>query len=297
MLLGRVESTERFLRVALFQGMVKTSAARLHLRQQQKLQQQQQRQAGGGAGGNIQLFEQEEQESADGQGMPASAGLQAGVGRDPSLFATAYRKQRFYIFSQREPIDESSAMSDQHRDVFNEKPTKQDVEAHQELLAVQLPREATIHTSMGDIVCKLHPDLCPKAVENFCGLAQKGYYNDMIFHRVIKGFMIQTGDPKGDGTGGMSVWGTEFRDEFHSSLKHNTGFKLSMANAGPNSNGSQFFVTVAPAAWLDGKHTLFGEVVRGKEVALRISQASTDKNDKPFEPVKMLSVEVNKASA
>ncbi|KAI8807347.1 cyclophilin-like domain-containing protein, partial [Cladochytrium replicatum] len=102
------------------------------------------------------------------------------------------------------------------------------------------------------------PNTHPKAVENFVGLAKKGNYDHVKFHRVIKGCMIQTGDPLGDGTGGESLWGHDFEDEFNKAIKHDRSFTVSMANAGPNTNASQFFITVAPTPWLDNKHTIFG---------------------------------------
>lgn len=111
---------------------------------------------------------------------------------------------------------------------------------------VQLANQATIHTSMGDIVMQLYPTECPKTVENFVTHARNGYYNGHIFHRVIHGFMIQTGDPLGTGTGGQSIWGGTFADEFHPKLRHDKPYTVSMANAGPNTNGSQFFITVVP---------------------------------------------------
>ena len=105
---------------------------------------------------------------------------------------------------------------------------------------------AVIHTTYGDIHIRLFPDAAPKAVENFVTHAKRGYYNSTIFHRVIRKFMIQCGDPLGDGTGGESIWGREFEDEF-SSLKHDKPYTVSMANAGPNTNGSQFFITTEKA--------------------------------------------------
>jgi peptidylprolyl isomerase domain and WD repeat-containing protein 1 len=101
-------------------------------------------------------------------------------------------------------------------------------------------------------------------MENFLGHCQSGYYDNVLFHRVIAGFMIQTGDPLGDGTGGESIWGNEFDDEILSQLRHDRPFTVSMANAGPNTNGSQFFITTVATPWLDGKHTVFGRVVKGK---------------------------------
>jgi len=153
-----------------------------------------------------------------------------------------------------------------------------------------LPREATINTSYGEIRLKLFPDECPKTVENFATHAANGFYDGVIFHRVIKGFMIQTGCPLGDGTGGTSIWGHEFEDEFHRSLRHDRPFTLSMANAGPGTNGSQFFITTAPATWLDNKHTVFGRVEKGMDVVQGIEKVKTDKDDRPLMPIKILSI-------
>lgn len=119
-----------------------------------------------------------------------------------------------------------------------------------------LGREAVLRTNHGDITFKLFGAECPKTVENFCTHARNGYYDGTVFHRVIKGFMVQCGDPLGDGTGGESIWGGEFEDEFSRSLRHDRAFTVSMANAGPNTNGSQFFITTVPTPWLDNKHTV-----------------------------------------
>ena len=113
--------------------------------------------------------------------------------------------------------------------------------------AQRIYETAIIHTTVGDIHLQLFAKECSKTVENFCVHSKNGYYNNHIFHRAIKGFMIQTGDPLGTGTGGESIWGGEFADEFHPSLRHDRPYTLSMANAGANSNGSQFFLTVVPA--------------------------------------------------
>ncbi|KAK1287378.1 hypothetical protein QJS10_CPB19g00343 [Acorus calamus] len=126
-------------------------------------------------------------------------------------------------------------------------------------------------------------------------LFRNGYYDNLIFHRVIRGFMIQTGDPLGDGTGGQSIWGREFEDEFHKSLRHDRPFTLSMANAGPNTNGSQFFITTVATPWLDNKHTVFGRVVKGMDVVQAIEKVKTDKADKPYQDVKILNVTVPKS--
>ncbi|CAG05275.1 unnamed protein product [Tetraodon nigroviridis] len=161
---------------------------------------------------------------------------------DPTVFCTAFKKNRFYMFTKREPEDTKSADSD--RDIFNEKPSKEEVMAATQAEGPKrVSDSAIIHTTMGDIHIKLFPVECPKTVENFCVHSRNGYYNNHIFHRVIKGFMIQTGDPTGTGMGGESIWGGEFEDEFHPTLRHDRPYTLSMANAGPASNGSQFFIT------------------------------------------------------
>jgi cyclophilin family peptidyl-prolyl cis-trans isomerase len=148
--------------------------------------------------------------------------------------------------------------------------------------------KATLHTSEGAIELELYPDAAPKTVENFEKLSRDGFYESVIFHRVIPDFMIQGGDPTGTGTGGP---GYEFEDEFN---EHRvTRGALAMANAGPNTNGSQFFIVTAEAAsWLDGKHTVFGRVTSGMDVVDRISQAERDPNDRPREPVTIERVEL-----
>jgi peptidylprolyl isomerase domain and WD repeat-containing protein 1 len=213
-----------------------------------------------------------------------------GVKSDPSLFCTAFKKNRFYIFSTREAEDTKSV--DSERDVFNEKPSKEDIIAATEAAGSQRIYDTCIlHTSLGDIHCKLFAKECPKTVENFCVHSKNGYYNGHIFHRVIKGFMAQTGDPTGTGTGGESIWGGEFEDEFHPSLRHDRPYTLSMANAGPNTNGSQFFVTVIPTPWLDNKHTVFGRVTKGMEVCQTLSNVkSNPKTDKPYDVFCIVSI-------
>ena len=128
---------------------------------------------------------------------------------------------------------------------------------------------ATIVTNRGDIRLKLHADKAPGTVANFEKLAGEGFYNGLKFHRVLPDFMIQTGCPKGTGTGGP---GYTFKDEFHKDLKHSGPGVLSMANAGPNSNGSQFFITHVATPWLDGKHSVFGLVIEGQKVVDAIKQ-------------------------
>lgn len=144
-----------------------------------------------------------------------------------------------------------------------------------------------LKTTMGDIVVELYSKDCPKTVENFVTHSKQGYYNGVIFHRVIKQFMIQGGDPGGDGTGGVSIWGGSFQDEIRPHLKHQP-FTLSMANAGRDTNGSQFFITTVATPHLDGHHTVFGTVIRGKEVVQAIENVETDSRDKPITPVKIL---------
>ena len=153
---------------------------------------------------------------------------------------------------------------------------------------------ANIKTSMGDIRIELFPDEAPKTVENFVELAKKGYYNGVIFHRVIENFMIQGGDPTGTGRGGESVWGGKFKDEFSPKLTFDKAGLLAMANAGPGTNGSQFFITLAPTTWLNNHHTIFGKVVNGIDVVNAIGKTKT-KNDRPAIDVVMNKVVIENA--
>ena len=154
---------------------------------------------------------------------------------------------------------------------------------------------AVIKTNMGTIEVELFPDKAPKTVENFVGLAEKGYYKGVIFHRVIDKFMIQGGDPTGTGRGGESLWGKPFEDEIVSSLTFDKPGMLAMANAGPNTNGSQFFITVAPTTWLNGHHTIFGQVIDGMDVVYAISKVATSKpGDKPLKDVVIESIKIEK---
>lgn len=154
---------------------------------------------------------------------------------------------------------------------------------------------AIIKTNMGTIELALLPKYAPKAVENFVGLAEKGYYNGLIFHRVIAGFMIQGGDPTGTGRGGESIWGGRFNDEISPDLIFDKPGILAMANAGPNTNGSQFFITVAPTPWLNGHYTIFGNVIKGMDVVYAISKVQTNPaNDKPLQNVVMEQVTIEK---
>lgn len=143
-------------------------------------------------------------------------------------------------------------------------------------------RLAVFETSMGTFTVELFEDKAPVTTRNFIELTEKGYYNGLIFHRVIDGFMIQGGDPEGNGTGGP---GYTIKDEFHPNLKHDLAGVLSMANAGPNTGGSQFFITLDKTAWLDGKHAVFGKVINGMDVVKAIGKVKTGANNKPVEPV------------
>ena len=145
-----------------------------------------------------------------------------------------------------------------------------------------------LETNRGNIEVKLFDEQTPKTVENFKGLVEKGYYNGVIFHRVIKKFMIQGGDPTGTGRGGASLWGGKFKDEFRPELKFDKPGILAMANAGPGTNGSQFFITTAPAPWLNDRHTIFGEVVGGMEAVKKIETAPAGPQDRPTQPQRIL---------
>jgi len=153
---------------------------------------------------------------------------------------------------------------------------------------------AVIKTNMGTIEIELFPDKAPKTVENFVGLANKGYYKGVIFHRVIDNFMIQGGDPTGTGRGGESLWGSAFADEFDPTLTFDGPGILAMANAGPNTNGSQFFITTVATSWLNNHHTIFGKVIGGMDVVYSIGKTKTGPGDKPVTPVVMEEVTIEK---
>jgi peptidyl-prolyl cis-trans isomerase A (cyclophilin A) len=163
---------------------------------------------------------------------------------------------------------------------------------------------AVFETTLGEIVCKLEEEKTPETVKNFVGLAtgekeyvdprtgnksHEPFYDGTVFHRVIKKFMIQGGDRLGQGTGGP---GYRFKDEFHSSLKHNAAGVLSMANSGPGTNGSQFFITLVPTPWLDGKHSIFGKVVKGIDVVHAIGNAPTGSMDRPRDEIAIKKVKI-----
>ena len=170
------------------------------------------------------------------------------------------------------------------------------------------PVYATLKTSMGDVVVQLFDDKAPKTVANFTDLAtgakewtdpktrekvKRPLYNGTIFHRVIPGFMIQGGDPLGNGTGGP---GYRFEDEFHPMLKHSKAGILSMANAGPNTNGSQFFITHKTTPWLDGRHSVFGEVIKGQDVIDAIANVPRDPRDRPVKDVVLQEVIISRGN-
>ena len=209
---------------------------------------------------------------------------------DTLLIALAYNQRRLYVYSHMDPIVSNSKNSVKddddaliRRDVWNEAPSASD-----RMYAIPSSgknksgdnlnsggmnsssatiTKAILRTTMGDIHISLlnTKGQIPKTIENFTGHCSSGYYDNVLFHRVIAGFMIQTGDPLGDGTGGESIWGNEFEDEIVPNLRHDRPFTVSMANAGPNTNGSQFFITTVPTPWLDGKHTVFGRVTKGTQ--------------------------------
>ena len=151
-----------------------------------------------------------------------------------------------------------------------------------------------VETNQGTFELQLYPGVAPKAVENFIGLTEKKYYDGLIFHRVIKGFMIQGGDPTGTGTGGESIWGKPFEDEVMKDVQFEKGGILAMANSGPNTNGSQFFVTLAPTPHLNMKHTIFGETISGWETLQKIGSTPTGENDRPKSEQKIIHMMLKK---
>ncbi|KAI1400652.1 cyclophilin-like domain-containing protein [Hypoxylon fuscum] len=149
-----------------------------------------------------------------------------------------------------------------------------------------------LETSMGVITVELYTSHAPRTCTNFATLARRGYYDGVIFHRVIPNFMAQTGDPTGTGRGGASIYGDKFADEIAGDLRHTGAGVLSMANAGQDTNGSQFFLTLAPTPWLDGKHTIFGRVKTGMSVLKRMGLVKTDADDRPVEEVRIIRARV-----
>ncbi|KAK2466678.1 hypothetical protein APHAL10511_000936 [Amanita phalloides] len=144
-----------------------------------------------------------------------------------------------------------------------------------------------LETSLGDVQLELYWDHAPRTCKNFAELTKRGYYNGLGFHRVIADFMIQGGDPTGTGRGGTSIYGPRFEDEIHPELRFTGAGILAMANSGPNSNGSQFFITLAPTPYLDSKHTIFGRVSSGMRVVQRLGSVKVDAQDTPTETIKI----------
>ncbi len=226
-IIGYPEKTERFLKLSLYQGIPVVDQQLLLSRQTA---------FNAAAASNSAT---NKQTTIDIQHKTTEDILAEANQPDPTIYITSFKKRRFYCFSLRQPNE-----STESRDKVNELPTEEEkqLENYQkQLLKSQqtLINQVILHTSLGDIIIKLFIDECPKTCENFITHISNGYYNNIIFHRVIKNFMIQTGDPLGDGTGGESIWGKEFEDEFHRTLRHDRPFTVSMANAGPNTNGSQ----------------------------------------------------------
>ena len=145
-----------------------------------------------------------------------------------------------------------------------------------------------LETTQGDVEIELMPGIAPLAVANFVGHINSGYYNGLIFHRVIEGFMVQGGDPLGTGTGGESIWGKKFPDEFSPEARFDTEGLLAMANSGPMTNGSQFFITTSMPEWLNDKHTIFGKVVEGYDKVKKIEGVEKGAGDKPVEDQKIV---------
>nr|CAD2204476.1 unnamed protein product [Meloidogyne enterolobii] len=145
-----------------------------------------------------------------------------------------------------------------------------------------------LETTMGTMSIELYWKHAPKTCQNFYELARKGYYNNTIFHRVIADFMIQGGDPTGTGRGGTSIYGRHFQDEISDELRHTGAGIISMANSGPNTNGSQFFITLAPTQHLDGKHTIFGRLSTGIRTLQKIGAVNTENNDRPSTDIKIV---------
>lgn len=149
-----------------------------------------------------------------------------------------------------------------------------------------------LETTQGTIEFKLFETETPKTCENFTTHIKNGYYNGIIFHRIIEDFMIQGGDPTGTGMGGESIWGKTFEDECHADLTFDRPGLLAMANAGPGTNGSQFFITTVPTAWLHMRHTIFGEVVNGMDVVKKLEAIEKGPSDRPIEEQKIISAQI-----
>ncbi|KNE58364.1 peptidyl-prolyl cis-trans isomerase-like 3 [Allomyces macrogynus ATCC 38327] len=151
----------------------------------------------------------------------------------------------------------------------------------------------TLHTDLGDIKIEIFCESVPKTAENFLALCASGYYDGCLWHRNIKGFMIQTGDPTGTGKGGQSIWGGKFEDEIRSTLKHNARGIVSMANSGPDTNGSQFFITYAKQPHLDAKYTVFGKVIDGIDVLDEFEKVPVDSKNRPTKQLRLQRVTIH----
>ncbi|KAI9099425.1 cyclophilin-like domain-containing protein [Phlyctochytrium arcticum] len=151
----------------------------------------------------------------------------------------------------------------------------------------------TLHTDLGDLKIEIFCEATPRAAENFLALCATGYYNNCLFHRNMKGFMVQTGDPTGTGKGGNSIWGRKFEDEIKATLRHNTRGIVSMANKGPDTNLSQFFITYGKQPHLDSKYTVFGKVIDGWETLDALERMSVDEKSRPIQDVRIKSITIH----
>ena len=191
-----------------------------------------------------------------------------------------------------EPADKAAAQEAQKQE---QEPVKED----NPIVARSMAKDpgpanemAIINTNHGEIKIRFFPEQAPLAVSNFKGLAAKGFYDGLIFHRIIPNFMMQGGDPTGTGSGGRSLWGGTFDDEFVPTLRFNRPGLLAMANRGPRTNSCQFFITEVPTPHLDGKHTIFGEVAEGFDIVQAIMKVETGAGNRPTTPVVMESVTI-----
>lgn len=267
-ILGKFENTERFLEIVLFQEKIEMTQNQL-----------------------VKL-EKKKNKNSDFMNIEQPLTYFKAVDYDPTVFTCAFSKKRFFMFTNRDPSESDITSTYDGRDIFNEKPTKEDVKI-QPMPKSQLGKRAIIHTDFGDLFIKLHFDECHKTVENFTVHSNNGYYNNILFHRVIKGFMCQTGDPNGDGTGGKSIWGKDFEDEINPKLRFDKAGIVAMANTSKlNTNGSQFFITTTVCNWLNDKHTIFGELTKGFDVLEKIEKVEVDKSDKPKNPIRIINIEI-----
>ena len=218
--------------------------------------------------------------------LAASDNPRANLHSRAVVLGTGFRQNRFFLFT-----DTKNERQDLGCDHF---PVVKIESATQTTLSdgYRPTTQAVIRTTMGDIFVELYPNQTPLTVQNFLTLASRKYYDNLLFHRIIRGFMIQTGCPRGDGTGGDSIFGGPFKTELSAELKHDRPFTLSMANKGDrHSNTSQFFITTIRAPWLDRKHTVFGRVTGGEDVVKKIEHVDTDKLDRPKQDVRVITIE------